>query len=275
MEPMTFYGMRTYANQANFGFLLESQTLVMAPPNYEAMTFHLLKGGQELVSYGHYWDETPLPAFRMARLQYPSPIWLEQEGDYVAEYRIEGKTISAFPFSIKKTSGGDAYNPTTSWAYKTPIDRMGVLHVEQDKDGPVAISFMLHAAAEGIAKGSTFVAKISHNGRVIGTTPTTYISETYNYKYWTRLYFDGPNGRGEEFNWSDLAKLSGTIKIDIEVGGKAVRSFTYTATAPGQIKGHARSELNYSPATGHFPPRRISTDGGRFQLHHAWWADSK
>gem|GEM_PF-4175928 len=100
IEPMSFYGMRTYANQANFGFLSESWHLVMAPASYESMTFHLKKGDQELVTYGHYFDDTPWPAFRLARLQYPAPIWLEQEGEYVAEYRLDGKVISAFPFTI-------------------------------------------------------------------------------------------------------------------------------------------------------------------------------
>ncbi len=275
IEPMSFYGMRTYANQANFGFLSESWHLVMAPASYESMTFHLKKGDQELVTYGHYFDDTPWPAFRLARLQYPAPIWLEQEGEYVAEYRLDGKVISAFPFTITKKSGGDAYNPTTAWSFKTPIDRMGQLHVDQASDGPAMISFMMHPAAEGIAKGSNFVAKITHNGRVMGVTPTTYISEPHNQRYWTRLHFDGPNGRGEEFNWSDLAKLTGTIKIDIEIGTKVVRSFTYTATAPGTIKGHPRSELSYSPASGHYPPRRIFGETGRIQMHHVWWADSK
>lgn len=275
IEPMSFYGMRTYANQANFGFLGERWNLVMAPGSYEGMTFHLLQGGQEVGSQEHYFDDTPWPAFKMGRLKNGSPVFLEKEGDYMAEFRIEGKTISALPFRITKKSGGDAYNPTTAWDYQTPIDRMGQLHVDQARDGVVTISFMMHPAKEGIPTGSTYVAKFTHNGQSLGVSPDKAISDPHNQKYWTRLRFLASNGRGKELNWSDLAKMSGTLKVEIIAAGKLVRTFTYTASAPGQIKGHARSETSFTPATGHYPPRRLFVDTANMEMHHVWWADSK
>lgn len=273
VDPFSFYGMRTYTENSEFSFLGTDWLLLIAPENYQEITFHLMKGGQEFHPHQLLFQEPPLAGVRKMEVQGP-PKQIAEAGDYVAEFRLKDKAISKFPFSIKKTSGGDPFKPTVKWSYTTPIDRMGMLHADPEIDSRVYLSFMMHGDRDGFANGSPWHVKMFHNGKLVAESQERKITSLSNKPYDAFFMVKENGGRANELNYSEMMKMPGTLRFDVDVKGKKARSFTYTLSG-GSIKPHPRSELSYQPATGYFPPRKPVQRVGQWEFHHAWWADSQ
>lgn len=275
IDASSVYGMKTFTQNAQFGFLPDRYTLAFAPANIEQITMHVLQGETELTGGQLYATETPYPAFRMLRFQQPT-VELPEPGQYTIEFRHAGQPVSRFPFEIRKKAGGDEFNPTVTWQFVTPVDRMGNLTFSNSDNSHVWLNAWIAPDREAIPMGAMLKITLSHNGKTVAHALDFKVQESFNARRGFKLM--KPEGQGRSaFNKSDLLALNGTVTGKILLNGTPIRTFEWTI-AGGKITPHPRSAADFSPRTNYLLPRRQAGSPEGYQFFHLeeqYWTTSK
>lgn len=276
VEPGSIYGMRTYTENPEFGFLPDKYVVAFPPTDIEQFKMHVLKGSTEVMSDGFYATATPYPTFKVLRCKTPT-VSLVEPGDYVIEFRSGGQPVSRFPFTIKKNQSGDEFNTSTSWDFITPMDKMGSLSFSNTEEDPqVWFNFWNAPGREGIALRSNSTIRLSHGGKEIAHTLPYMFQETPNKRTGLKLMRMPATGRAA-FTKSDLLKLNGPVTGTVVVNGKTVRTFTWNVNG-GKVATHPRSASDHTPRTDYWLPRRLAAAAEGRQFYHLeeqYWAQSK
>ncbi|MEZ5163329.1 MAG: hypothetical protein R2688_06170 [Fimbriimonadaceae bacterium] len=275
INPASVYGMRTYTKNASFGFLAEKMQVGFVPDNIESMTTHILDAqGQEVYGGKFYEDPSNYPNFRLLRVQSNPQVYIEKPGKYAFEFRNNGQPISKFPFEITRKSTGDEFNPTYSWEFITPVDKMGYLYFDSSKeDGNVYVAAWIAPCRENLPNKGMADVSLTFNGKQVAGYKGVYFTEPHNRKYVMKM---GKTTAMGKFAWSDLQKLTGTLALNITINSKGVRKFVWNITS-GKPKAHPRSASDYSPRTDYWIPRIL---GGMEEGYQNWtlleqyWATS-
>lgn len=272
-EPGSVYGMKTYLNNAEFGFYPDKLAMfVPAGQDLSGVTMHVLKGTQEATGGAIEFTETPYPTFRMARFIATPTVSLAEPGDYVIEFRNGGTAFTRLPFKIAKKASGDQFNPTVSWDFITPVDKMASVTTSNSTDGPLWIGYWLAASREGIPARAAIKGSITSRGKVIGHLKDHIVQEMHNYRREFRM-LAGTSGNAV-LKKSDLSKLSGDMTVTLTTGGKTLRKFVWKIEG-GKVSPLPRSLATHKPTTDYWIPRRLGTSSQGYQFFHLeeiYWA---
>lgn len=276
VDPSSIYGMKTFTTNEKFGFLPEKIALGFAPTELDGITMHVMKGTSELTKGGFYGTETPYPSFRMLRY-IPEPVVnLPDAGAYTIEFRQNGTPFSKFPFEVRKKSGGDEFNPTTSWQFVTPVDKSGFLAYSASEDTNVWLHFWMAPDRESIPKNSMVEVKLMSGGKVVAHALPHKVQETHNIKHTFKLM--KPEGQGRAaFTKSHLNALGSGVTAVVTNSGKEIRKFNWKVS-DGKVELHPRSKSDHSPRTDYWIPRRLAGSPEGYQFFHLqelYWATSQ
>jgi hypothetical protein len=275
MDPGSFYGMRTYTNNAEFVCMPEKLAVGFAPENTDDLTLHFLKeDGTEVVGKGVYSDDTKYPAFKILRIS-SAEVRLTDSGKYRGELRHKGTPVSVFPFEIVRKMEGDEFNPTYFWDFRTPVDKMGTLSFSNtEADATVWVTWWNAPRREGIPMKSSATMALYHNGKKIASGTPVFYQEPQNQRWIMRM--DTLKGF-EQFRKASLLKLGGVVEGRLMTGEKALRTFKWTIEG-GKVQPIARSQSGYEPRTEYWMPRSLAGTKQGYQFYHLeeqYWATSE
>jgi len=275
IEPGSVYATKTYLNNAEFGILPDKFVVAFPPASEDELTMHVMKSGQEVISGSFYWTDSPYPTFKVLRFKPVPVITLKETGDYSFDFKSGGQVVSRLPFKLTKRSGGDEFNPTVTWDFHTPFDRMGGLSFSNSVDRQVLLHGWFAPGREGIPLRTMAKIELTHNGKLIAHALDSMFQEPQNERRFFKL-LQPPVSSRAAFKKSDLLKLSGTVTAKITIPGKTIRTFTWTISG-GKIQPHARSAGDFSPRSDYWPPRRLGLeiDNQFWHLEEVYWTESK
>ena len=122
IEYQSLMQLRFYENQGNF--LVEDLEVVFPPANSKKATFVITRATGAAVASVPLRLEAPLAAYTMFGMYKPDGVPgsanVGEPGDYVLSVQLDGQPITTLPFSMKRESSNDPFNPRTTFVREGP-----------------------------------------------------------------------------------------------------------------------------------------------------------
>ena len=122
IEYQSLMELRFYENQGNF--LVEGLEVVFPPAGSKKATFVVTRGNGAAVASVPLRLEAPLASFTMFGMYVPDGVPgnanVGEPGDYVLSVQVDGRPITTLPFSMKRESNNDPFNPKTAFVREGP-----------------------------------------------------------------------------------------------------------------------------------------------------------
>jgi len=249
--------MRYYPDRGSF--LMDTPIPVLFPPAGGPKGRLLIKkaGGGIAVAKDVFVDHfNPFNAFGNLKPAGNDPfVGPIGAGDYVMSVEINGKEITAYPFSLKSTGTGDPFNPQTELVRTGPWSKtMFLIGPVEDTGLPVTVGlFVSTRELPGYAPGKP--AKVSLH-LLRGSAEIGAIETTIHQNDWNFSRNDLRFGREHRLvAWKTLVSNPGAYTLEYRSGGKVIRSHKFTV-AGGTVTRIPQNEPGYT-GTDALPPQTI------------------
>ncbi len=258
---------------------IEPTDLAFAPARLDARVVIRRAEGGKVAEHRFYEDyRMKVQVFgRMMPAQ--SPVEQLAPGDYVIEYYVSGKMVTAFSFSVQQTStSNDPFNPGSTYKFTGPWQKWAYLAPHTGSpDSAAALYFWggTNDLPAGSRKGG-FTAKVYRGGKLIAHSNPRTGNLGAKEMHRRDVFFQVPHAANKSHLARNvtLAELSkpGSYRVDVVLNdsGKVIRSFKYSA-AGGKITPHPRSVLGYQPQADYVFPRAPDTRSSSYEWREVHW----
>lgn len=276
IEYQSFMQLRFYENQG--GFLVEGLEVVFPPPGLKNATFVISKAGGGVVTSVPLRLESPLASYTVFGMFLPDGVAglapIGEPGDYVLSVQIDGQPITNLPFSMKRETGTDPFNPTTTFVREGPWRDLAYFsNRPEEPDSHLEFSWWtsLRELPPG-TKNPMVTLHLLQGGQEIAATRSPVVPTQTD---WQFLYqeFVLPATPVRWMTLADLTKRDGEYTVVAKVNGKPFKSYKAEVRG-GQLQRHPRNSLNTEPHTDFISPRLVDTSArttSRYAMRDTYW----
>jgi hypothetical protein len=278
IEYQSFMQLRFYENQGNF--LVEDLEVVFPPAGSKKATFVITRATGAAVASVPLRLESPLASYTMFGMYKPDGVPgsanIGEPGDYVLSVQVDGRPITTLPFSMKKESNNDPFNPRTTFVREGPWRDLAYFSSRTD-DPTSHLEFnwwtSLRELPAGSPPRSLVTLHIMHGGQEIAATRSPVVITQTD---WQFLYQEFHFPAEKQVRWmtlADLTKRDGEYTVVAKVNGKPFK--TYRAEVRGgQLQRHPRNSLDTQPHTDFISPRLVDTSSrstSSYTMRDTYW----
>lgn len=279
IEFQSLMQLRFYENQGNF--LVEDLEVVFPPAGSRKAIFVITRASGAAVASVPLRLETPLATYTMFGMYKPDGVPgsanIGEPGDYVLSVQIDGQPITTLPFTMKRESNNDPFNPRTTFVREGPWRDLAYFSSQTDEPAS-HLEFNWWTSLRELPPGTgtnrpLVTLHIMHGGQEIAATRSpVVISQTD----WQFLYQQFHFPAEKQVRWmtlGDLTKRDGEYTVVAKVGGKPFK--TYRAEVRGgQLQRHPRNSLDTQPHTDFISPRLVDTSSrstSSYTMRDTYW----
>ncbi|MCX6602633.1 MAG: hypothetical protein NTV52_03485 [Acidobacteria bacterium] len=248
------------------GFMMATSVPVLFPPPGETKARLLIKkagGGAAVVTKAMIVEPWP-PHAAFGNLKPADgqvgfgPI---TAGDYVMSVEINGKEISAYPFSLKAEQGGDPFNPKNSLVRTGPWSKAAFLIGPVEDNGAsveVGIWLSTRELPEYVPRKQVpYTLHLMTGGKQMGLVEGMVSDDD-----WTLFKPEVRQGHGGgPVKWKVLIGTPGAYTLEYRAAGKTIRTYKFQV-AGGKVSRIAQNEVGYA-GTDALPPQSLIADRRR------------
>ena len=276
IEYQSFMELRFYENQG--GFLVEGLEVVFPPPGLQKASFVVSRASGEVVTTVPLRLEAPLASYTVFGMFKPDAVSglapVGEPGDYVLSVQIDGRPITTLPFSMKRETGTDPFNPTTAFVREGPWRDLAYFSDRPETpDSHLEFSWWtsLRELPPG-TKNPMVTLHLLYGGQEIAATRSPVVPTQTD---WQFLYQELvlPATPVRWMTLADLTKRDGEYTIVAKVNGKPFKSYRAEVRG-GQLQRHPRNSLNTEPHTAFISPRLVDTSArttSRYAMRDTYW----
>lgn len=280
IEYQSFMQLRFYENQG--GFLVEGLEVVFPPPGLKNAAFVVSKAGGGVVTSVPLRLESPLASYTVFGMFLPDGVAglapVGEPGDYVLSVQIDGQPITNLPFSMKRETGTDPFNPTTNFVREGPWRDLAYFsNRPEEPDSHLEFSWWtsLRELPPG-TKNPMVTLHLLYGGQEVAATRSPVVPTQTD---WQFLYheFVLPVTPVRWMTLADLTKRDGEYTVVAKVNGKPFKSYKAEVRG-GQLQRHPRNSLNTEPHTDFISPRLVDTSArttSRYAMRDTYWVTKK
>ena len=280
IEYQSFMQLRFYENQG--GFLVEGLEVVFPPPGLQKASFVVSRAGGGVVATVPLRLEAPLASYTVFGMFLPDGVAglapIGEPGDYVLSVNIDGQPITNLPFSMKRETGTDPFNPTTNFVREGPWRDLAYFsNRPEEPDSHLEFSWWtsLRELPPG-TKNPMVTLHLLLGAQEIAATRSPVVPTQTD---WQFLYqeFVLPATPVRWMTLADLTKRDGEYTVVAKVNGKPFKSYKAEVRG-GQLQRHPRNSLNTEPHTNFISPRLVDTSArtsSRYAMRDTYWVVKK
>ena len=282
IEYQSLMQLRFYENQGNF--LVEGLEVVFPPAGSRKATFVITRASGAAVASVPLRLEAPLASFTMFGMYVPDGVPgsanVGEPGDYVLSVQIDGQPITTLPFSMKKESSSDPFNPRNTFVREGPWRDLAYFSDRVDAPGSNLVFnwwTSLRELPAGSPQRSLVTTHVMYGGQEIGATRGPVVVTQTDWQLFQQEFEALGTKPMRWMTLADLTKRDGEYTVVAKVNGKPFK--TYTAQVRGgQLQRHARNSLDTQPYTDFISPRQVDTSSrstSQYTMRDMYWVVKK
>jgi hypothetical protein len=277
LEYQYLMELRFYEEQG--GFLVEGLELVFPPAGLKEATFVISKASGEVVQTVPLRLETPLASYNAFGMLLPNGVSglapVGESGDYVLSVHIDGQPITSMPFTMKKESGSDPFNPKNTFVREGPWRDLAHLSVNAE-DAESHLEFSWWTSLRELPAGTKSPMVTLHvmlGAQEIASTRSPIVPTQTDWQFLRQEFHFPSEPKVRWMTLKDLTKRDGVYTIVAKVNGKPFKSYKAEVKG-GQLQRHPRSQLGINPQTSFISPRQVDTTSrttSRYAMRDLYW----
>ena len=280
VEFQSLMQLRFYENQGNF--LVEDLEVVFPPAGSKKATFVITRAGGAAVASVPLRLEAPLASFTMFGMYKPDGVPgnanIGEPGDYVLSVHVDGQPITTLPFSMKKESNNDPFNPRTNFVREGPWRDLAYFSNFVEARANNNLRFNWWTSMRELPPGTStnrplVTLHIMHGGQEIAATRSPVVLSQTDWQFFNQEFHFPTEKQVRWMTLADLTKKDGEYTIVAKVGGKPFK--TYRAEVRGgQLQRHPRNSLDTQPHTDFISPRLVDTtsrSNSSYEMYDTYW----
>lgn len=278
IEYQSLMQLRFYEDQG--GFLVEGLEVVFPPAGSRKATFIIARAGGAAVASVPLRLETPLASYTMFGMYLPDAVAglapIGEPGDYVLSVQLDGQPITTLPFTMKKESNNDPFNPRTTFVREGPWRDLAYFSDRSEvPDSHLEFNWWtsLRELPPGTPRGALVTVHVMRGGQELGATRSPVVITQTD---WQFFYMEFETAGVKPVRWmtlADLTKTDGEYTVVAKVNGKPFK--TYRAEVRGgQLQRHPRNSLDTQPHTDFISPRLVDTSSrttSSYAMRDTYW----
>jgi hypothetical protein len=277
IEFQSFMQLRFYEDQG--GFLVEGLEVVFPPAGSRKATFIVSRAGGAAVASVPLRLESPLASYTAFGMYLPDGVpgiaGVGEPGDYVLSVQVDGQPITNLPFSMKRESNNDPFNPRTTFVREGPWRDLAYFSNRPEvPDSHLEFSWWtsLRELPPGTKNPLVTLHVMRGAQEVAATRSPVVISQTD----WQFFYQEFHFPTEKQVRWmtlADLTKTDGEYTVVAKVNGKPFKSYRAEVRG-GQLQRHPRNSLDTQPHTDFISPRLVDTSSrttSNYAMRDTYW----
>ena len=278
VEFQSFMNLRFYEEQGNF--LVEGLEVVFPPAGSKKATFVVTRATGAAVASVPLRLESPLASYNMFGMYLPDSVPgnanIGEPGDYVLSVQVDGQALTTLPFSMKKESNNDPFNPRTTFVREGPWRDLAYFSDRTEQPGS-NLRFnwwtSLRELPPGTPQRPLVTLHIQQGAQEIAATRSPVVVSQTDWQFFNQEFEALGSKPVRWLTLADLLKKDGEYTVVAKVNGKPFK--TYRAEVRGgQLQRHPRNSLDTQPHTDFISPRMVDTSAGttsRYVMLDAYW----
>lgn len=280
IEYQSFMQLRFYEEQGNF--LVEDLEVVFPPAGSKKATFVITRANGAAVASVPLRLESPLATYTMFGMYKPDGVpgnaKVGEPGDYVLSVQVDGQPITTLPFSMKKESNNDPFNPRTTFVREGPWRDLAYFSSRVDAPANNNLRFNWWTSMRELPPGTStnrplITLHIMYGGQEIAATRSPVVLSQTDWQLFNQEFHFPAEKQVRWMTLADLTKKDGEYTIVAKVGGKPFK--TYRAEVRGgQLQRHPRNSLDAQPHTDFISPRLVDTTSrstSNYEMYDTYW----
>lgn len=269
--------MRFYENQGNF--LVEDLEVVFPPAGRPNATFVISRANGQVLTTVPLRLETPLATYTMFGMFKPNGVPgnanVGEPGDYILSVQIDGQPITTLPFSMKKESSNDPFNPKNTFVREGPWRDLAHLSVRNEQPDS-HLEFTWWASLRELPPGTKnplITVHIMNGGQEIASTRSPVVPSQTDWQMFRQEFHFPAEPKVRWMTLPDLTKRDGVYTIVAKVNGKPFKSYRAEVRG-GQLQRHPRNQLGFEPHIQFISPRQVDTSSrttSRYEMRDTHW----
>lgn len=282
IEYQSLMELRFYENQGNF--LVEDLEVVFPPAASQKATFVISRAGGEVVASVPLRLETPLAAYTAFGMFKPNGVPgsadVGQPGDYVLSVQIDGRPITALPFSMKREQSNDPFNPTTTFVREGPWrDLAHFSNRPEVPDSHLEFTWWtsLRELPANAGNRPLVTLHVMLGGQEVAATRSPVVVSQKDWQMFRQEFHFPAEKQVRWMTLADLTKRDGEYAVVAKVNGQPFKSYRAEVRG-GQLQRHARNRLGFEPATDFISPRQVDTSSrttSSYAMRDTYWVTKK
>jgi hypothetical protein len=277
IEFQSFMQLRFYEDQG--GFLVEGLEVVFPPAGSRKATFIISRAGGAAVASVPLRLESPLASYTAFGMYLPDGVSgiasIGEPGDYVLSVQVDGQPMTNLPFTMKRESNNDPFNPRTTFVREGPWRDLGYFSNRPEvPDSHLEFNWWtsLRELPPGTKNPMVTLHVMRGAQEVAATRSPVVVTQTD----WQFFYHEFHFPTEKQVRWmtlADLTKTDGEYMVVVKVNGKPYK--TYRAEVRGgQLQRHPRNSLDMQPHTDFISPRLVDTSSrttSNYAMRDTYW----
>lgn len=277
VEFQSFMQLRFYENQG--GFLVEDLEVVFPPAGLRNATFLITRAGGAAVASVPLRVETPLASYTAFGMFKPDAVSglapIGEPGDYVLSVQIDGQPITTLPFTMKRESNNDPFNPRTTFVREGPWRDLA--YFSNRPEVPDShLEFNWWTSLRELPPGTKNPMVTLHLMRGAQEIAETRSPVVVTQTDWQFFYHEFHFPAEKQVRWmtlADLTKTDGEYTVVAKVNGKPFKSYSAVVRG-GQLQRHPRNSLDTQPHTDFISPRLVDISSrmtSSYAMRDTYW----
>ena len=277
VEFQSFMQLRFYENQG--GFLVEDLEVVFPPAGSRKATFMITRAGGAAVASVPLRVETPLASYTAFGMFKPDAVSglapIGEPGDYVLSVQIDGQPITTLPFTMKRESNNDPFNPRTTFVREGPWRDLAYFS-DRPEVPDSHLEFNWWTSLRELPPGTKNPMVTLHLMRGAQEIAETRSPVVITQTDWQFFYQEFHFPTEKQVRWmtlADLTKTDGEYTVVAKVNGKPFKSYRAEVRG-GQLQRHPRNSLDTQPHTDFISPRLVdisSRTTSSYAMRDTYW----
>jgi hypothetical protein len=262
VEYQSLMQLRFYENQGNF--LVEDLEVVFPPAGSRKATFVIARANGAAVASVPLRLETPLASYTAFGMFKPDGVPgsadVGEPGDYVLSVQIDGQPITTLPFTMKRESNNDPFNPRTTFVREGPWRDLAYFS-DRPEVPDSHLEFNWWTSLRELPPGTKNPLVTLHLMRGAQEIAATRSPVVVTQTDWQFFYHEFHFPAEKQVRWmtlADLTKADGEYTLVAKVNGKPFKSYRAEVRG-GQLQRHPRNSLDTQPHTDFISPRLVDT----------------
>ena len=272
VEYESLMNLRFY--EASGGFLVEKLQYVFWPAGLKKATFVIARPNGEVVKTVSLPVEPieKYPAFGMS-FYAAGTAAVGEPGDFLMSVTIDGQAITTLPFSLKRSTSTDPYNPQTTYVREGPWRDLGYFSVRSD-DPDSHLKFNWWTCVRELPAGMKSPHVTLHllmGGREIAAGDVPVVPTQTDWQPFNHELSLPPLPRARWMTLADLTKKDGEYTVVVKANGQPFKSYKAEVRG-GQLQRLPQNRLETEPHTAFISPRMIDTaSSSLYQMRDLYW----
>jgi len=261
----------------NGGFMVDNLQIVFPPAGLQKGSFVISRVGGAAVSTVPLRVDQPtlnnFTAFGMFRPDRAAGIAeVGQPGDYVMSILIDGQAITSLPFTLKKESSSDPFNPKNTFVREGPWRELGFVSV---RSGEAAshLEFCWWTSLRELPAGTKSAMVTLHlmlGAQEVAATRSPVVITQSDWQYFHQELVV-PVTPVKWMTLPDLTKRDGSYTLTAKVNGQPFKSYKLEVKG-GQVQRLPRNGLEFEPHTDFISPKVVDTKtSSAYTLRELFW----